>query len=307
MKIIDKLIYKTDSKEELLPGYSERFPYISSRVELDKYPEHYVPWHWHNALELFYIESGTLEYFTPEGSKLFEEGTGGLVNSNVLHMTRLQPDISNNIQLLHLFDPIFISGAKGNLIDRKYVMPFVSDSQIEIVSLLPDTTEQKEILKLIRETFQLDENEKGYELRLRERLSEIWLKIMELAEEQTKEKKAYRKSNDRIKGMMIYIQEHYFEKITVTQLADIAYLSERECYRVFQECLHMTPNDYMRNYRLQMACQMLIKEDMKLTEISHACGLGTGSYFGKIFKESIGCTPLEYRQKWQNCDIYRQY
>ena len=103
--------------------------------------------------------------------------------------------------------------------------------------------------------------------------------------------------------MMTYIQNHYAEKISIAQLANEVFLSERACYRVFQEYLHMTPTDYITGYRLQMACQMLIHESTSLAEISQNCGLGSSSYFGKVFKERIGCTPLEYRQKWQNSDI----
>lgn len=306
MNTIDRLELKPGSNEEKIPNYSESFPYVASRVELDKYQERYVPWHWHNTLELFYMESGVLEYCIPGGTQIFPAGSGGLVNSNVLHMTKLQPHINNNVQLIHLFDPVFISGEKGNRIDQKYVMPFTAASQIEIVPLFPDNSKQESVLKLIRESFKLNETQNGYEIQLREKLSEIWLGILEIAEDKLQEKSVYRKSNDQIKQMMIYIQEHYSEKISIMQLANSVFLSERGCYRVFQECLHMTPAEYIRNYRLQMACQMLSKGSESLTEISHACGLGTSSYFWKIFKENIGCTPQKYRQKWQNCDIKGQ-
>ena len=36
-------------------------------------------------------------------------------------------------------------------------------------------------------------------------------------------------------------------------------------------------------------------QESSIAEIGHACGLGNSSYFGKIFKEEVGCTPLEYR------------
>lgn len=61
-----------------------------------------------------------------------------------------------------------------------------------------------------------------------------------------------RKNNDKIKDLMIYIHQHYGEKISVSEVAASAYLSERECFRIFQECLHMTPMQYIQNYRLQM-------------------------------------------------------
>lgn len=70
MKNIQKLEVYPRSKEELLPNFSVDFPYIASCAELDKYPGQIMPWHWHNAIELFYIESGTLECYTPKG-KIF--------------------------------------------------------------------------------------------------------------------------------------------------------------------------------------------------------------------------------------------
>ena len=57
-------------------------------AELDKYVGKSVPWHWHKAVELFYMESGALEYHTPKGKLVFPAGSGGFVNSNVLHRTR---------------------------------------------------------------------------------------------------------------------------------------------------------------------------------------------------------------------------
>lgn len=87
------------------------------------------------------------------------------------------------------------------------------------------------------------------------------------------------------------------------ELAAAAYLSERECFRIFHDCLHMTPVEYIKTYRLQMACRMLAGGQKSVTDVSHACGLGSSSYFGKVFREYVHCSPSEYRQKWQDSDI----
>ncbi len=58
----------------------------------------------------------------------------------------------------------------------------------------------------------------------------------------------------------------------------------------------MTPAEYIRNYRLQAACQMLAEGQESITDIGQACGLGAGSYFSKIFREYANCTPAEYRK-----------
>lgn len=302
MKNIHSIEFYTGSKEELLPDFANDFPYIASRAELDKYIERYVPWHWHKAVELFYMESGSLEYDTPGGKLLFPAGSGGMVNSNVLHMTKAMSKTEKNIQLLHIFDVSLLAGEQGSRIEQKYITPFIAVPQIELIPLFPGNAAEEKILKLILEAFHISSNEFGYEMRLREALSEIWLRFFELSHPIREKKGEHSKSNDKIKLMMIYIHEHYQEKISIPELAAAAYLSERECFRVFHDCLHTTPVEYIKAYRLQIACQMLVRGQEPVTVISHACGLGSSSYFGKVFREYAHCTPSEYRRKWQDCD-----
>ncbi len=300
MKNIHRIEFHSGSKEELLPDFTPDFPYIASCSQLDQFMGRFVPWHWHKPVELFYMESGIIEYCTPKGKVIFPAGSGGMVNSNVLHMTRPQAESEKNIQLLHLFDPSFIGGQQGSRIERKYVTPITTASQIEIISLYPNDPVQKKILDTIYESFHLSENDYGYELKLRETLSDIWIQLLSVSQPLLREKGDLGKTNDKIKSMIVYIHEHYGEKISIPEIAASAFASERECFRIFHDCLHMTPVEYMKTYRLQMACQMLAGTRETITYISHACGLGSSSYFGKVFREYIGTTPLEYRRKWQN-------
>lgn len=303
MKDIHNIEFYTGTKEELLPGFEKDFPYIASRAELDKYIERYVPWHWHRTVELFYVESGSVEYDTPKGKILFPSGSGGMVNSNVLHMTKAISQREKNVQLLHIFDVSLLAGEQGSRIEQKYIAPVITAVQIEIIPLFPGNKEEEKILKLLADSFRLSSNEFGYEIKLREALAQIWLMLFELSSSMREKKDGYSKSNDKIKLMMIYIREHYREKISIAELAAAAYLSERECYRVFHDCLRMTPVEYITSYRLQVACQMLAKSQETVTVISHECGLGSSSYFGKVFREYAHCSPIEYRKKWQNSDI----
>lgn len=110
MKNISNIQFHTGTKEELLPNYTTEFPYIASCCQLDKYMERFVPWHWHKSVELFYMESGAVEYSTPKGKTLFPAGSGGLINSHVLHMTRPMSETEENIQLNHIFDTDFLAG-----------------------------------------------------------------------------------------------------------------------------------------------------------------------------------------------------
>ena len=306
MRSIRGIEVDADTKEELLPGFTQEFPYIATRGELDKYMEPLVPWHWHKAVELFYMESGALEYTTPNGSWRFPAGSGGLVNSNVLHMTVAQPSGDSNVQLLHIFDPSFLSGEHGSLMESKYILPLTAAPGAELIPLYPDDPAQAEILKQIRQAFELSEDEWGYEFRLREALTQIWLKLLEQLRPTLEASSRSREADDKIKAMMVYVHEHYQEPISVDQLAQAVHVSKRVCFRLFQEYLHMTPVEYMRGYRLQKACRMLTKGTAPITQIAYSCGLGSSSYFGKVFRERFGCTPAEYRRKWHDRESFGQ-
>ena len=147
MKIIRGMELHNESREEKLPDFAPDFPYIASRVELDYFRESSAPWHWHRAVELFYIESGELKYRTPNAVEVFQAGSGGLINSNVLHMTEFQRYGGRNIQLIHLFDPSLIAGPHDGLIDRKYVVPLLT-SRLEMIVLHPEEPEQAVRLKV---------------------------------------------------------------------------------------------------------------------------------------------------------------
>lgn len=303
MRITRDLEFRVNSKEEKLPYDTSAFPYVASRAELDFFREPFVPWHWHNAVELFYIESGELKYYTSNKIISFPAGSAGMVNSNVLHMTEVRTHNDKNIQLLHLFDPKLIAGAHGSIIEQKYVMPIITSSLVDIIELKPERCDDVAVIDLIRCAFLLSEDEIGYELNMRQALSQIWLCLFKMCLPLFQEKnQPVNRAVDKVKQMMVYIHEHYAEKTSIPELAEIVFLSERECYRTFQDHLHMTPLEYMRGYRIQVARQMLADSQIPITEIAYACGFGSASYFGKIFREYTGDSPLQYRSKWQNRD-----
>ncbi|WP_297407347.1 AraC family transcriptional regulator [uncultured Akkermansia sp.] len=302
MKNRQNIEFQMGSREEALPGFSPDFPYIASRAELDKYPGQSVPWHWHQAVELFFIESGSLEYYTPKGTACFPSGSGGMVNSNVLHRTKTAVHTEKNVQLLHIFDVSLLDGGNGSRIGQKYISPVVSDPEVELISFSPANPRDEKILELIRDSFQLSDREFGYEMKLRNALSEIWMRMFDQFPFSAQRKEC-NKRDDKIKQMMAYVHEHCSGKIAVRELAAAAFLSERECFRTFRDCLHMTPVEYIRSYRLQIACRMLADVRIPITDVGYSCGLGSSSYFGKIFREYFYCTPTEYRRKWRNRDI----
>ena len=302
MQNIRSIQIHQESNEELLPGFSLDFPYIATCAELDKYIEASTPWHWHKTVELFYMESGTLEYTTPNGKWTFPAGSGGFVNSNVLHTSRVVPSGEETIQLLHLFDSELLAGVQTSRMDAKYIRPLISATGIEMIALSSKVPQQAALLEKIRKAFDLDEASWGYEFALRHQLTEIWLELLELVRGDLEASPKLNPSDEKMKAMMRFIHAHYHESISVDDIAKEAHISKRVCFRLFQENLHMTPLEYMTSYRLRKACQRLADTNEPITQIAYNCGLGSSSYFGKMFRERYGCTPAAYRKEWHDCD-----
>lgn len=298
MKDVRELRFRTGSKEEILPGLDAAFPYIASRVELDCYPNRSAPWHWHGAVELSYIQTGCMKYQTPSGDVLLPQGSAVFVNANVLHMTTAEP---GTVQLLHIFEPSLL-GAPDSAIAARYLTPLASASQVEMLRLSPDVPAKASILEQIKASFTLPEDAFGYELKLRDALSQIWLALLEQAQPLLGDHTRQGKTSAKVREMMAYIHVHYDEKLTVSDLAAVSLLSQRACFRAFRECLHTTPLEYLKSYRLQQACRLLRGSKMSVTDVGQCCCLGSSSYFGKAFREAMGCTPSEYRRKWQDID-----
>lgn len=302
MQNIRSIQIHEESNEELLPGFSQDFPYIATCAELDKYIEPATPWHWHRTVELFYMESGILEYTTPNRKWTFSAGSGGFINSNVLHASKVIPSGEETIQLLHLFDSELLAGVQTSRIDTKYIRPLTSALGIEMIALSNDVPQQAALLEKIRKAFELDEDSWGYEFSLRHQLTEIWLELFEIVRGDLESSPKLNPSDEKMKSMMRFIHSHYHEPISVEDIAKEAHISKRGCFRLFQENLHMTPLEYMTSYRLRRACQRLTDTNESITQIAYNCGLGSSSYFGKVFRERYGCTPAAYRKDWHDCD-----
>ena len=98
-----KLRIQNNQMEEVEGLYNE-YPYVFHHVDLSKTA---IPWHWHEALEFCYIQTGIVKVTTAGQSQIFKTGEGFFINSNVL---TAMTDADNCIIDSHLFHPLFLCG-----------------------------------------------------------------------------------------------------------------------------------------------------------------------------------------------------
>ncbi len=87
------------------------------------------------------------------------------------------------------------------------------------------------------------------------------------------------------------------EDLGVEALQSAARCSRRELYRIVKETYGCTPGLLVRRRKIEHACLLLRSTDLPITEIAAACGISDYNYFSKIFRQSEGVSPREYRKQ----------
>ena len=101
----------------------------------------------------------------------------------------------------------------------------------------------------------------------------------------------------RIGDAIAYIESSYSERISNPKLARMAHMTVRTFQRTFHQTMHMTPSENIKQVRIRNAAHLLKESDLPLTRVAHECGFVDSSYFGRIFRRTMGITPSEYRKR----------
>ncbi len=83
---------------------------------------------------------------------------------------------------------------------------------------------------------------------------------------------------------------------TVESLAASAGMSRSAFAARFKQLLGQTPLEYVTEWRMQKAMQLLQQDDQKLIDIARSVGYESDAAFSKAFKRVVGANPGEYRK-----------
>ena len=104
--------------------------------------------------------------------------------------------------------------------------------------------------------------------------------------------------DERVRQVKEYIAKNYTRDINLQELADIACMASESFSRFFRNKTGRTPNRYIIDYRLGIAARMLLTTKLSVSEIGFSCGFNTLSHFNRLFRDSKGCTPSEFRERF---------
>lgn len=279
---------------ELQPHGSIEFPcagYCSYHTDRQ---EDRIPWHWHEEMEIIYIEQGQMHVEIPSNSFLLEKGDGIIINSNILHYAAAALECE-----LHslVFSPALISGSEDFVFAKKYVQPLLTCNNFVCYFLKAGKNEN--VANWFRRAFEaLAQDSYGYEFTVRENLSNICLFLHGKFNPQTDTQHVLlNQDNLRIRKMLAFIHKNYGDDISLAEISSAADISERESLRCFKKTIQLSPIQYLLKYRIMQGAEKLLRNPAdSISEIATLCGFDSPSNFAKLFKRFYNCTPREYRK-----------
>lgn len=101
-----------------------------------------------------------------------------------------------------------------------------------------------------------------------------------------------------VQNLEIYIDVHYMEQITINDLAVSAGYTPAYLSRQYKKIKHVSPMEHLTEMRIRKACSLLEScPSLKLKQVGELSGYENQLYFSRIFKETIGMSPSEYKAR----------
>lgn len=240
----------------------------------------YVPFHWHNSIEVLLVLKGRLTVTMNQKTTNITNNEFIVISSGVIHDVRNTPNQALVLQIpLQILDPYV---AKPEEILFNMNRPISNELKKQIIT---------QLLKINQAVYK---QPAGYlfdaEIALTKLLKLI---VLNLGEEG---KNVFSNVGSNLKDLLVYVDSHYREDISVQQLAiqtgyNASYLS-----RLFKKNMGITLTEYIYEIRLSHFYDDLLETDKPISELMDRHGLFNRRTSREQFKKMYGVLPHEVRQ-----------
>lgn len=245
--------------------------------------ETYFPGHWHEQVEMHYIQKGEgiiqcnqRQYYVSPGDLL-------IVNSNELHQgVCTRPVMDSLVLIFHMND-------------------FSEEIAGHHLLFEPLITQDDAIGALFSSLFLEDACHKlGYKIAMKGKILDLIVYLMRhyVAENLTGQEGLRRGQNlTRLNQILSYLEENYMYPVTVPDMARLANLSTSRFSHLFTELMGISPCAYVNRLRLKKAYNLLLQGTFTSTEAAFAVGFSDYNNFGRQFRQQYHLAPSQVRPK----------
>lgn len=250
--------------------------------------------HRHDEWEFFSITEGNA-YVSVDGIKrLLTEGDVAMFPGGSLHMAEAVSNLPFKYRAV-VFHTDLLYGL-GDIVQTKYIIPLV-ENRLPAKSFIMLSESGDCVLKIFNKLFStLKVSPPVYEIFSKAYLYEMLATVFSISGSFEEVETVNYCHTRKIKEIITYIHDNYAAPITVSELAQIANMSQGHFTRLFKRFTAKSPIDYVISIRLSKAVEMLTDTDEKLINVAIENGFNSMSYFIRMFNAYFGCSPSKYRK-----------
>lgn len=93
-----------------------------------------------------------------------------------------------------------------------------------------------------------------------------------------------------------YLKDNAYKDIEIDKAAAASNISKVYFRKLFKEKYGISPSEYVAELRISKAKELLINEDINISEIAQECGFASLYSFSRAFKENVGISPNKFRK-----------
>ena len=286
-----KLQYKSINEANFSSVYAKR----------KKAPYFGVNWHFHDEFELMYIMKGEGVRVVGDRMDYFNKEELVFLGSGVPHVFKNDKNASQNEvdYIVVKFNRIIGGQDLFKIPELAPINRFLKRAGKGLI--FSDTT----VMKLKKQLIKLAKSKNEDRIIL---LLKV-LKILSAQEDYNELStdtfllKNTSAGEDRTKKVINYISENYNKNISLEDLASISYMTTNSFCRYFKNRTGKTAFQFIREFRINKACQMLINGEKNISQICFDTGFNSLSSFNRVFKSLKHISATEYKSKYSNLTI----
>lgn len=249
-----------------------------------------IPYHFHHDFELFQVIEGSMSLTTAEENARLHAGEIALFNPYEFHA--LESIGKKAVLLVIQVNPDFC-------IQHFPAIKYMRFNTSNLTSAVPFNI----CLKMIHACYDLGYHYysklQNYELMCLSDLYRLFWYIVSYVPYtliNENELSTCRRKQDRFCRIIEYIQSHYTEKLTLTEIAEKENLSLTYLSHLFKRNINMNFQQYLTKLRLEKALFLLRSTDMPIFDIAISSGFSDSKYLNRHFMMQYGQSPKAFRK-----------
>lgn len=269
---------------------------------------------WHDYDELIYFQEGEFQLYLNLKEKLIKEECLYFIPRGCFHRIYATSDKAVQHSLCFCLEDFSFS--KGDFLEQEFFGPlrkgfrfFPEEISLNDMGFIEAVQSFSRMVQYFHKHGTNDksiESSKKYSLRglaqhmfIRAEMLHLFATMESMGLIRDKSPLEEERKTELLKNCILFMEEHYRERLYIHDLSSLCQLNEQYFTRFFGNHVGIPPLEYLNRYRVKMATELMVNTEDKIIDIAKNTGFHNQGNFIKTFKTIMGETPNQYRKRMQ--------